>query len=301
MSAKIYTLAELCETINRENFTRCELFEQSGQKATKSHAATEKPIKWLRGHITEWSKRPSTEAGYYFLYCYDSPNKKTKPIIYTLKIGNPPSLSEAPAAPAPIIIQQPAPAIENPLSWDSALKYQSEISSLKNEITRLSLENENLKNQLNDFESLEEGESESSGLLNENFLSGTIMPALNAFFDNQKQNRHLQFYGMAQKNPALWHTPLGMQILHEQGATAAPAMPKPRPMAKPASAVNFEAKNIQLCNEYFESLEPDDYSAIEEIKNNSENLQEFFSNLNQADPALYETLKAYVNAKGGRL
>lgn len=295
-NSKIFTLPQLCEAVNRENFARCELLDQSGARATKGHPANEKPIKWIKGHVSDWAKRPSTEAGYYFLYCYDSPSKKTKPVIYTVKIGNPPALSE-PSAPSPIIIQQPAAPIENPLSWDSALKYQSEIGALKSDITRLQIENDNLRAQLNDFESLEEPAEEPLGLLNENFLSGTIMPALNAFFDNQKQNRHIQFYQMAAKNPALWHTPMGMQILHEQGATAQPiAAPSPAPKS-PKS----DAALINLCNDFFDLCEEDQFNTIEQIKNSCSNLPDFFKTLKDQAPEIYENLVSYVKDRGGKL
>lgn len=306
MSQKTYTLTQLIEAVNNYNYRLCEVLTQTGQRATKSHNIRVKPAKWLRDEVSAWIKRPQTEPGYYYLYCYTDAAKKNKPDVYPFVVGKPKNenLSEGaqPIPPAPIIIQQ-AQEKEHPLTWESALQYQNTISELRAQVSRLTIENDALKKQVEEFETLEEGEeTAASGLLNENFLSGTVLPAINAFFDNQKQNRHLQFYQMAQQNPGLWQTPLGMQILFEQGASPGqmPTQQRQQPTQQ-QPAQNSQNKTIELANAFFDQLPDETFNEVEQIKNNSQDLNHFFTQLSEINPGLFEACQAFINSNGGQL
>lgn len=96
--------------------------------------------------------------GYYFIYCCISTRRSKNPDKFLIKKGNPQQPTDK-----TVTIQRPNELSKNEIiSVTAALDYITQIATLKNEITRLELENKQLKEECaelsSELEELQDGE-----------------------------------------------------------------------------------------------------------------------------------------------
>jgi len=144
------------------------------------------------------TKLKNSPPGVYYLHCQQNYGSKSEPDIKAIKNGNPENLSEQNAVihylPNPINKQ----VEDNFLSRDEAYKNMQEI-------TRLTIENEILKQKVSDLETeLEKEEPLNEGGAVKNWLSEiipTVAPILDSYFTTKNREIDLKEKALFQQQP----------------------------------------------------------------------------------------------------
>jgi hypothetical protein len=134
-------------------------------------------------------KLENSPAGIYYIYCQQNYGSRGTPDIFAIRNGNPETLSEG----SPVIHYLPNPTAnkveDNFLSRDEAYKNMQEI-------TRLTIENEILKQKVSDLEAeLEKEEPLNEGGAVKNWLSEiipTVAPILDQYFSTKNREIDLK-------------------------------------------------------------------------------------------------------------
>jgi hypothetical protein len=143
-------------------------------------------------------KLENSPSGVYYLHCQQNYGSKGEADIKAIKNGNPETLSEG----NPVIHYLPTPTSnkveDNFLSRDEAYKNMQEI-------TRLTIENEILKQKVSDLETeLEKEEPLNEGGAVKNWLSEiipTVAPILDSYFTTKNREIDLKEKALFQQQP----------------------------------------------------------------------------------------------------
>jgi len=215
---------------------------------------------------------PGLIDGYYFVKCKNSAGKNVQPDTYTIYKG--PKLSEGAPPPAPVI--EPAKFQPEVLTYESALKLQVEVATLKIENEALKRENAAL------IEEISELQKESETVLSEN-------EATNGVWENAKTflNELVQIGApLLDKHFELKEKALTLEAMKIQSQVRSPQH-KPReqeaPDVKPGSGRNYME---QIIIGYQDDLEV--YEELVRLYNNALNEEDFLNSVKEFNSEVYE-------------
>lgn len=187
---KTYSIAEIKKIASEQGYKLCAL-EDSNGKRLQPYNTYKVDVKKQLDIITTRLKSELFADGIYYCCLSQTINKSKNPDKYPIAKGVVKLNESQQNIQTPVYIQNP---VENVLSWESALKFQSEIAELKSRVRELELENNMLSAQLEEAENeipLSDEGKENSTLT---FLKETlpsVVPMLDRYFDLEEKKLNL--------------------------------------------------------------------------------------------------------------
>ena len=189
---KIYTIPEIKKQAAKQHYKMAALEDSSSKRLQPFNKPTTSIASQLNT-IEERLNNDLFEDGFYFILMAQSISSSKNPDRYKIQKGTV-KIDANPTSQIQHIVTTP---VQEVLTYEAALSYQQTISDLRNEIAVLKLENNNLKEQIDELEQEQElsentpTESNMKVFLNEAMPS--ITPVLDRYFDLEEKKLNLKF------------------------------------------------------------------------------------------------------------
>jgi hypothetical protein len=262
---KIYQIEDLRKIQQEQQYKYVGLFDYNGAQIipfNPNRVTNETRLREIETRLIS----QGLPDGYYIVKCKNSTGKNVKTDDYTFYKGE--KLGEI-APPAPVVVQAPAPtAGPEVLTYEGALKLQVELERLKLENNNLKQQIEDLKNELSEIETLGEENKETAGMWDnaKSFLSELVSvgaPLLDKHFELREKSLALKALEIQSKAPA------------------------PRPTNNP----DQRNKEIQIFIKSYQEDEPEIYEELVKIYNSASNQADFMEKLAAYDQELFNELQ----------
>lgn len=178
---KTYSFTDL-RSIAKDQKYKLACLENSEGIRKKPFNNVKKSILVQLSEIQNRLKNDIFSDGIYYVCMASNINASRDPDRYAVKKGKA-NIEVVPKITLTPALNESPKEIENVLSYESALKYQQEISDLKFEIEKLKMLNLDLSKQLDEQESLEEEEESGKGILSGMSFLKEQLPALIPYLD----------------------------------------------------------------------------------------------------------------------
>jgi len=195
MAEKIFTVQELKKVAKDQGYKRVGLFSISGDKLLAFNSTREEIADRFKKIETKL-KGPAIDEGYYIIEMRTSFGNSVTPDKFVIRKGNPKGDPEALIVES--ISEPAAKKGENPhiLTYESALKFETEILQLKAENTALKKEVTDLEECLEELNELGDEEENPIG----NWIQSTtdqLMPAFDRFMKLKERSMNVEEMKMA--------------------------------------------------------------------------------------------------------
>ena len=268
---EVITIEELKEIQAGQNYRHMGLFDTAGSQLVPFNPNKEDVSVRLRKIETRLLS-PALPSGYYLVMCKNSAGRNVKPDTYRIYKGDKLSEGQAP----PPIIQEPVKFQPEVLTYESALKLQVEVATLKLENEALKKENAELINELAELQKEKDtvlSEAQETGGMWENaksFLSEIVQigaPLLDKHFELKEKALTLE----------------AMKIQRQVRRPDQKPKQQESPDVKPGSGRNYME---QIIIGYQDDLEV--YEELVKLYNTALDEEDFLNNVKTFNPAIYE-------------
>lgn len=177
------SIEEIKREIQEQGFQHAGLFNQNNESII-SYNGKGTPLKTKIAEIEKRLKSRSLPDGIYVIQAKNSLGTREKPATFYITKGNISNQKDQ----GTVIVQVPSTLSDGErsvISYERALELQTEVASLKLQIQALEKENEDLKEQLDEYE--DEGLSDPAPTMLDSFkdLLPSIAPLVDKYFDQR--------------------------------------------------------------------------------------------------------------------